>query len=69
MRAVLTALISLIGSGILLTNNLTTKDMNDFIVSFKIGKREFAIRRQFYWWFNNGYTQQFMWFYTYKDKD
>lgn len=43
--------------------------MGDYLLSFTIGKREFGIRRQFYWWFNNGYTQQFMWFYTYKDKD
>ena len=42
--------------------------MGDYIFTVKIGKREFGMRRDFCWWFNNGYTKQFMWFYTYKDK-
>lgn len=42
--------------------------MNDFLFSFKIGKHEFAIRRDFCWWFNNGYARQFMWFYVYTEK-
>lgn len=41
--------------------------MGDYIFTVKIGKREFGMRRNFCWWLNNGYTKQFMWFYTYKE--
>ena len=39
--------------------------MGDYLFSFKIGKAEFGMRRDFCWWFNNGYTRQFMWWYVY----
>ncbi len=41
------------------------QNMGDYIFSFKIGKVEFGMRRDFCWWFNNGYTKQFMWWYVY----
>ncbi len=42
--------------------------MGDYIFSFKIGKVEFGMRRDFCWWFNNGYTKQFMWWYVYNTR-
>ena len=43
--------------------------MGDYIFSVNIGKYEFGMRHDFCWWFNNGYTKQFMWWYIYKDKN
>ena len=41
--------------------------MGNYIFYFYIGNYEIGMRRDFCWWFNNGYLKQFMWFYIYKD--
>lgn len=41
--------------------------MGNYIFSFNIGKYEIGMRRDFCWWFNNGYLRQFMWWYIYKN--
>jgi len=42
-------------------------NMGNSIFSFNIGKYEFGMRKDFCWWFNNGYLRQFMWWYVFKN--
>lgn len=42
--------------------------MGNIIFQFNIGKYEIGMHKDFYWWFDNGYIKEFLWFYIYKTR-